>query len=130
MKRTILITVLIPLLALFAAQNARADLGVAVTVGEPGFYGQIVLGNAYPAPALVYREPVVIHRTHQHYRPIYLHVPKGHAKNWKKHCKHYDACYRPVYFVQDSWYEDVYVPTYHKHHGKKGKKKGKHKHHH
>lgn len=70
MKRTILITVMIPLLVLFAVQDARADVEVAITLGEPGFYGQIVLGNAYPAPVLVYREPVVIHRSDQYYRPV------------------------------------------------------------
>jgi hypothetical protein len=30
-------------------------------------------------------------------------VPPGHAKDWKKHCKHYGACGVPVYFVQDDW---------------------------
>ena len=44
--------------------------------------------------------------------PIYLHVPPGHAKNWRKHCRKYDACGERVYFVQDSWYNQVYVPSY------------------
>jgi hypothetical protein len=49
--------------------------------------------------------------------PIYLHVPPGHAKNWSKHCRKYNACDRPVYFVQDSWYNQVYVPRYRESHG-------------
>jgi len=27
--------------------------------------------------------------------PVYLHVPPGHAKNWRKHCREYNACNRP-----------------------------------
>lgn len=43
-------------------------------------------------------------------RPIYLHVPPGHAKDWRKHCSKYGACGRPVHFVQERWYNEVYVP--------------------
>ncbi len=42
----------------------------------------------------------------------------------------YDACGQPVYFVQESWYNNEYVPQYNKRHGKgkgKGKDKGKSK---
>jgi hypothetical protein len=129
MKRNILIALLIPLLALLAAQNARAEVGVAITVGEPGFYGQIVLGDVYPAPVLIYPEPIIIDHSHPGGRPMYLHVPPGHAKDWRKHCRHYNACGYPVYFVQTSWYDDVYVPTYRQQHGNggKGKNKGKNK---
>ena len=35
-------------------------------------------------------------------QPIYLHVPPGHAKNWRKHCAHYNACGQPVYFENTS----------------------------
>jgi hypothetical protein len=45
-------------------------------------------------------------------QPIYLYVPPGHAKNWRKHCHRYHACGQPVYFVQERWYHDVYVPHY------------------
>jgi hypothetical protein len=31
-------------------------------------------------------------------------VPPGHQKNWKKHCRDYQACGVPVYFVKDEWY--------------------------
>lgn len=122
MKRTFLISLLIPLLALFTARTAPAEVSVSINLGEPGYYGPIAMDDYYPDPRLMYYEPVVIDHAHRHGHPLYLHVPPGHAKNWKKHCRHYDACSRPVYFVQDSWYSDVYVPTYHKHHGKKGKK--------
>ena len=48
--------------------------------------------------------------------PIYLRVPPGHAKNWRKHCHKYNACGERVYFVQDNWYSREYVPHYQKQH--------------
>jgi hypothetical protein len=38
-------------------------------------------------------------------QPIYLHVPPGHAKDWRKHCRKYDACGQPVYFVVSDEYK-------------------------
>ena len=121
MKRLVLAT----LLAAAASAAMAADVGVSISVGQPGFYGQIDIGNA-PRPVLIYPQPVVIQPVQvvQPVQPIYLHVPPGHAKNWKKHCHKYDACTRPVYFVKDDWYNTVYVPYYEQEHGK-GKEKGK-----
>jgi len=53
----------------------------------------------YPVPGVVYE-------------PLYLRVPPGHAKSWKRYCGRYDACGRPVYFVQDNWYRNQYIPAY------------------
>ena len=109
-----------------------ANVGVSINVGQPGFYGRIDVRD-FPQPQLVYAEPVVIQAVPVNVRsqPIYLHVPPGHAKDWSKHCRHYNACNQRVYFVQDHWYNDVYVPRYRereqegKEHGKKhGKGKG------
>ena len=101
------------------------DVGVSISIGQPGFYGQIDIGSA-PRPVLVYPQPVVIQRVQvvQPMQPIYLHVPPGHAKHWRKHCNEYNACSRPVYFVKDDWYENTYVPYYAQEQGK-GKGKGK-----
>lgn len=101
-------------LALAATSATAADVGVSITIGEPGFYGRIDIGD-YPQPRLIYREPRVIYREAAR-EPIYLHVPPGHAKNWRKHCRKYDACGERVYFVQDSWYNQVYVPRYQERH--------------
>jgi hypothetical protein len=114
--------------SLAGASALAADVGVSVTVGEPGFYGRIDIGS-YPPPVLVYPQPVVIQPVPVGvvYEPLYLHVPPGHAKKWKKHCHRYNACGRPVYFVQDRWYNEVYVPKYrerHGHHDDHGKHKG------
>lgn len=99
------------LLALLASPALAADIGVSITVDEPGFYGRIDIGNL-PAPRVLYPKPIVI-KTVPAARPappLYLRVPPGHAKNWRKYCHKYDACGQPVYFVRDDWYNDVYVP--------------------
>ena len=123
------------LLAAATVPAFAADVGVSVSVGQPGFYGRIDIGNA-PPPVLVYPQPVVIQKVYvaQPTPPLYLHVPPGHAQKWSKHCHKYDACARPVYFVKDDWYNNVYVPHYQKSHGGpshngqgKGQGKGKNK---
>jgi hypothetical protein len=87
-------------------------------VGQPGFYGQIDIGN-YPPPVLIYPEPVIIQPVTFGFvrRPIYMRVPPGHARQWATHCHAYNACGRRVFFVQDGWYHDVYVPQYRRMHG-------------
>ncbi len=98
----------------FALPAGAADVGVSVSVGQPGFYGQIDIGT-FPRPQVVYPSPVVVSPVPAGVHvppPVYLHVPPGHAKKWSKHCQKYNACGRPVYFVQDRWYNEVYVPEY------------------
>jgi hypothetical protein len=103
--------------AAIAVPALAADVGVSIQVGEPGFYGRIDIGG-FPQPQLIYPQPVVIQRVPVGVvrEPIYLHVPPGHAKNWRKHCRRYNACDQPVYFVQDSWYQHEYVPRYRERH--------------
>ena len=86
-----------------------ADVNVRVIVSSevaPGVYGRVDLGGGPPPPVL-YAQPMVIVRepTPAKVAPIYLHVPPGHAKNWKKHCHKYNACGQPVYFVKSAEYE-------------------------
>lgn len=102
--------------ALFTACAAPAfagDVGVSINVGEPGYYGQIDIGNV-PPPQLVYPQPVVIRQGPEFASapPIYLHVRPGHEKHWREHCAEYNACGRPVYFVRDEWYQNEYVPRH------------------
>ncbi len=96
-----------------SAPALASDVGVSVSVGQPGFYGRVAIGN-FPPPQLVYAEPIVIQSVPVGVvrQPIYLHVPPGHAKNWRKHCGKYNACGQPVYFVQENWYNNVYVAHY------------------
>ncbi|MGE0115870.1 MAG: hypothetical protein AB7T07_13430 [Steroidobacteraceae bacterium] len=105
----------------FASLAQAADLNVGVVIsGEihPGVYGRVELGN-YPPPPLLYAQPVVIvpERHHRHLEPVYLHVPPGHAKNWRRYCGRYDACSRPVYFVRSAEYEPNYRREDHDDHG-------------
>jgi hypothetical protein len=76
---------------------------------SPGVYGQVQFGNAPPPPVL-YDEPRIIVRQPPNVvlQPLYLHVPPGHAKNWSKHCREYNACNRPVFFVKSREYEPGY----------------------
>ncbi|HTD90560.1 MAG TPA: hypothetical protein VK663_07845 [Burkholderiales bacterium] len=98
--------------ALAAGQAAAADVGVSINIGDPGFYGRLDIGN-FPQPQLVYTKPVVIRPAGRAvYEPVYLRVPPGHARDWRHHCGSYGLCDRPVYFVQDRWYHDVYAPRY------------------
>jgi hypothetical protein len=101
------------LLGALATPAFSGDVGVSISLGQPGFYGQIDIGNV-PRPPVVYSQPVVIERAPEYVaaEPIYLHVPPGHEKNWRKHCGEYHACGRPVYFVKDEWYNREYVPRY------------------
>lgn len=74
-----------------------ADVGVSISVGQPGFYGQIDIGDyPYPQPRVIYREPIIVHRHVEVYEPMYLRVPPGHYKNWKRYCNRYNACGRQV----------------------------------
>jgi len=111
-------------LAACAVPALATEVGVSVAISQPGVYGRIDIGRVAVAPVLVYPQPVVIVSgpVAVAQRPIYMHVPPGHAKNWHKHCGAYNACAQPVYFVKDSWYEQNYA-------GNQGnKRKHKHKH--
>ncbi len=119
--------------ALLASTSAlAADVGVSITLGQPGFYGQINIGNDL-MPRLVMPQPIIIAPPQPGVvlAPMYLRVPPGHRKKWGAYCGQYGACGRQVYFVDDDWYEREYVPQYrahperysggHGHHGKDGR---------
>jgi hypothetical protein len=96
-----------------SAPVLAADVGVSVSIGQPGFYGRVDIGNV-PPPVVVYPQPVVIQQAPQVVvrQPIYLRVPPTHSRDWRRYCARYAACNQPVYFVSDGWYRDVYVPAY------------------
>lgn len=80
----------------------------------PGLYGQVNIGGA-PPPPVVYAQPMLIEPQAVPPPPIYLHVPPGHAKNWRMHCHEYNACNRPVYFVRSQEYDPEYQRHYAEH---------------
>lgn len=97
------------------ATPAFADVAVSIRIGEPGFYGRLDIGG-YERPRLINSRPVIVTRGYRYAAPVYVRVPPGHQRNWKKYCGRYDACGRPVYFVRDEWYRDVYAPRYRRDH--------------
>jgi len=101
------VTVTTPVLA--------ADVGVSVTIGDPGFYGRLDIGG-FPPPQVIYRQPIAIEWVPMERPPVYLRVPPGHAKHWHKHCRKYNACGERVFFVHDNWYQSEYAPRYQEQH--------------
>jgi hypothetical protein len=117
--------------ALGLPAQAGTDVGVSIGISQPGLYGRIDIGSVSAPPVLVYPKPVVIVASPVAVaqRPIYLHVPPGHAKDWRKHCNQYGACGQPVYFVQEGWYQQHYAGSQGQGKSKgggKGKGHGKH----
>lgn len=122
MKSTLALALATSLLVALPVQ--AADVGVSVSISQPGVYGRIDIGR-FPQPQLVVAQPVIIQRQVVMVRapePVYMWVPPGHRKNWRKHCGQYQACGVPVYFVKDDWYDREV-----KGHGRKDKDKDKDK---
>lgn len=102
--------------AVAAAPAFAADVSASIGISQPGFYGQINIGE-FPRPMVIYAQPVWIKPPSRvvYVEPVYLRVPPGHEKHWSKHCAKYGACGRPVYFVREDWYQSEYVPHHHHH---------------
>jgi hypothetical protein len=96
-------------LAIGSAQ-AQPQVGVSVSVRQPGVWGRIDIGGL-PPPVLVLPQPVLISppRVVVQREPIYLYVPPTHQQNWRRYCGRYGACGQPVYFVQDRWVRERYA---------------------
>ena len=111
---------LLAVLVLVVVSTAADAASVSVTVGQPGYHGRLdVIG--FPSPQLVFPEPVIVEPVPVGVvrQPLYVHVSEAEAKQWRK----YKACGQPVYFVQETWYNEVYVPEYGKVKAKKHKEK-------
>lgn len=105
MHRSIRAILAVTALTLSAASPAAdVDIGVSIGISQPGVYGRIDIGR-FPQPAVVVSQPVYVVKQPRRVEPVYLWVPPGHQKNWRKHCHRYQACGVPVYFVRDDWYE-------------------------
>ena len=111
MKTLIPVAFTVAALACAGAASA-ADVGVSIQISQPGVYGRIDIGR-FPQPQLVVAQPVIITRpvvVQAPPQPVYLWVPPGHRKDWRKHCGAYQACGVPVYFVRDDWYDQNVRP--------------------
>lgn len=97
---------------LLSASAGATEVTASVSVGGPEFYGRIEIGTAQrppvvsPIPVVVTPAAVAVERP-----PVYLRVPPGHAKHWSKHCREYGACGERVFFVEERWYNEVYLPS-------------------
>jgi hypothetical protein len=100
-----------------AAPAALAQ-NVSISVGQPGFYGALNIGDFAGRPVVYGPRPVIIERGPGYLaEPVYLRVPGPERMHWARYCRRYGACGRPVFFVQDSWYTNTYVPRYREHFG-------------
>ena len=105
------------------ARAGGPDVGVSVQISQPGVYGRVDIGR-FPQPAVVLPQPVIVAPRPMPQpppgvvlmtpppapQPLYMWVPPGHRKNWRKHCARYNACGVPVYFVRDDWYAHQVQP--------------------
>ena len=99
-------------------------------MGESGYYGHVDINN-YPQPVVYNQQPVVVvQQPRVVYEPVYVRVPEEHRRHWHRHCSTYNACGRPVYFVQDHWYHNVYRPQYAHHHGGRWEREERREHRH
>jgi hypothetical protein len=90
------------LAAMGTAHNAQAgQVGVQVSVQQPGFHGRIAIGDQ-PPPPVIYQQPVIVQQSPVAVvqQPIYMNVPRAHYEHWAQHCGYWRACGQPVYFVQ------------------------------
>jgi hypothetical protein len=109
------------------------DINVGVSIGgefQPGVYGQVNV-NTMPAYSMVYPQPTVVVAQPVYaapVQPVYMYVPPAHIHHWHQHCGYYNACSRPVYFVQPNHGHRRHGHGHgHGHH--KGRGHGHHHHH-
>jgi hypothetical protein len=85
------------------AQGSSTGLRNVTTGGplRPGVYGRIEVRGAKPPP-VIYKRPVIASRSPvpAGARPVYLYVPPGQVRKWKKSCARWSACDQPVLFVR------------------------------
>ena len=98
-----------------ALGSLRAHGAITADLRPVNYYGRIEI-SAYPPPWVIYPRPVAIERVHLDHPPIYMRVPEAHARQWSHYCRQYRACDQRVLFVQESWYQDEYLPRYEERH--------------
>ena len=95
---------IVALLASFAAHAEGAHGWRNVTAGgplRPGVYGRIAVKGKMPPP-VIYAQPVIADQliVPRGVHPIYLYVPPGQVRKWKRSCARWSACDQPVLFVR------------------------------
>lgn len=89
-----------------AAASAALPAGAYhnVTTGgplRPDVYGRIEVRGQVPPP-VIFKQPVVASSALDTPRrsPVYLYVPPGQVRHWKRNCAKWKACDVPVLFVR------------------------------
>ena len=101
-NRTSLTRSLAALALVCAAGAAQAQAYISGSISgqlAPGVYGQVNIGNA--PPQLLYAQPMWGGPVAPQVQPIYMWVPPGHSRNWRRYCGRYHACGQPVYFLRN-----------------------------
>lgn len=87
-----------------AAGLAQAQAYISGSISgqlAPGVYGQVNIGNAAP-PQVLYAQPMWGGPVMPQVQPVYMWVPPGHSRNWRRYCGQYHACGKPVYFLRSA----------------------------
>src|SRR5687767_5569003 len=100
----LILGLLLPFISLSLAHAHGNDINLSIAGKiQPGVYGRININNSYiPDVPVIYNKPIII--TQQHWGnapPVYMYVPRWHARQWNKHCYRYGYCDRPVYFINE-----------------------------
>ena len=103
----------------------NANVRVSAGVGSSGCYGHIDINN-YPQPVVINPQPVIVQQQPVYVEPVYVRAPEWHRAHWHHYCGVYQACGRPVYFVQEGWYHNVYGPRYMREYGRDRGRNGGH----
>jgi hypothetical protein len=107
-------------LLLTAIIAATPLLGVAqvnfnFSIGDPNYNGQIFIDNGQQ-PDVLNETPITGYPGpyNPSIQPIYLNVPLYVYEDWSQYCRYYGPrmCYKPVYFVDNDWYQNFYIPWY------------------
>lgn len=85
MKRLLLISA-VSFVALSSAPAMARDVGVSISIGQPGFYGNVDIGR-YPDERVVYARPVVTYVPAVSYQPVYAYPRYGRycAPRYRRH---------------------------------------------
>lgn len=75
-----------------------------ITAGGPlrhGVYGRIEVRGTAPPP-VIYGQPMIANQATvpSRAKPVYLYVPPGQVRKWKRHCAKWSACQEAVLFVR------------------------------
>ena len=95
---------LLAALAGAAAAQGPGDYRNVTTGGKlrPGVYGRIEVQAEAPPPPVIYPQPVMASQAivPADVQPVYLYVPPGQVRKWKKACARWSACDQAVMFIR------------------------------